>query len=104
MDLSRFCWVTRDGTIAENQNLISRTPPKIRRGSAIIYTKLNEYPPDRHTLTKTIPFFERTAIPHLTADAVTQMSDEELKKRAYGWRGRAVILRNLELLEKGEKA
>ena len=52
----------------------------------------------------TIPFFERTAIPHLTADAVTQMSDEELKKRAYGWRGRAVILRNLELLEKGEKA
>ena len=50
----------------------------------------------------TIPFFKDTAIPHLTAEAVCAMSDEEFASRAYSWRGREVILRNLKLLEKGE--
>ena len=50
----------------------------------------------------TIPFFKESAMPHLTADAVRAMSDEQFAKRAYSWRGRNAILRNLELLEKGE--
>ena len=50
----------------------------------------------------TIPFFKDTAIPHLTADAIRAMSEDAFAARAYSWRGRAVILRNLELLEKGE--
>lgn len=50
-----------------------------------------------------IPFFGEQAIPHLTADAVRAMSEAEFAARAYSWRGRAVILRNLELFEKAEK-
>lgn len=49
----------------------------------------------------TIPFFTDTAIPHLSADTLRAMSEEEFAARAYSWRGREVILRNLELLEKG---
>ena len=54
------------------------------------------------TLYSTIPYFQENAIPHLTAKAVRDMSDEEFAARAYSWRGKGVILRNLELLEKGE--
>ena len=50
----------------------------------------------------TIPFFKDNAISHLTADLVRAMSEEEFAARAYSWRGREVILRNLEFLEKGE--
>lgn len=48
-----------------------------------------------------IPFFKQAAIPHVTADAIRAMSEEEFCARAYSWRGREVILRNLEILEKG---
>lgn len=51
------------------------------------------------TLYSDIPFFSEAAIPHLTANAVREMSDEEFAKRAYSWRGRDVILRNLTILE-----
>ena len=56
------------------------------------------------TLYTTIPFFTDSALPHLSAELVRNMSDEEFATRAYSWRGRAVILRNLELLEKGVNA
>lgn len=55
------------------------------------------------TLYSTIPYFNDTAIPHLTADSVAAMSDEAFAARAYSWRGREVILRNLRLLERKEK-
>lgn len=51
------------------------------------------------TLYSDIPYFNDTAIPHLTAEAVAAMSEEEFAARAYSWRGRSVILRNLYLLE-----
>ncbi len=54
------------------------------------------------TLYSKIPYFNEDAIPHLTADAVRAMSDEAFATRAYSWRGRAVILRNLTLLEREE--
>ncbi len=50
----------------------------------------------------TVPFFREKALPHLTSDTVRAMSDTEFAERAYSWRGRDVILRNLEILEKGE--
>jgi epoxyqueuosine reductase QueG len=56
------------------------------------------------TLYTTIPFFTDSALPHLSAELVQNMPDEEFATRAYSWRGRAVILRNLELLEKGVDA
>ncbi len=55
------------------------------------------------TLYTNIPFFKEDAIPHLTAAAVLAMSDEEFGARAYAWRGRDVILRNLALLEDKEE-
>lgn len=51
------------------------------------------------TLYTDIPFFNSNALPHLTARAVREMSDGDFAARAYSWRGRAVILRNLTLLE-----
>lgn len=49
-----------------------------------------------------IPFFTDGAISHLTAEAVREMSDEAFDERAYSWRGKTTLLRNLDLLEKGE--
>ncbi|MBE6603492.1 MAG: epoxyqueuosine reductase [Ruminococcaceae bacterium] len=54
------------------------------------------------TLYSTIPFFAENAIPQLTTEMIKAMSDEEFAARAYSWRGREVILRNLALLEGGE--
>jgi len=51
------------------------------------------------TLYSTIPFFHENILSHLTAEAVRHMSDEEFAARAYSWRGRETILRNLLLLE-----
>lgn len=46
-----------------------------------------------------IPFFNENIIPHLTADTVSEMSDSEFARRAYSWRGRETIIRNLTLLQ-----
>ena len=56
------------------------------------------------TLYTDIPFFKENAVAHLTAAAVRAMSDEEFSARAYAWRGREAILRNLDLLEGKEEA
>ncbi len=52
----------------------------------------------------TIPFFSEGAISHVDAETVREMSDDDFAKRAYSWRGKPTILRNLTLLEKGEHA
>ena len=54
------------------------------------------------TLYTAIPFFLQSALTPLTAKAVEEMSEEEFASRAYSWRGKQTILRNLKLLEKGE--
>ena len=46
-----------------------------------------------------IPFFREDRIPFLTAEDAERMTEEEFGKRAYAWRGRKTILRNLRLLE-----
>ena len=45
-----------------------------------------------------IIFFHQERIELLTSDIISSMSEEELRSRAYGWRGRPVIERNLKLL------
>ncbi len=57
----------------------------------------------RGTLYTAIPFFTESARTPLSAKEVREMSKEEFAARAYSWRGRQTILRNLELLEEGEK-
>ncbi len=43
-----------------------------------------------------IEFFKKERIPVLSAQSVSAMTDEEFSARAYSWRGREVIKRNLE--------
>lgn len=54
------------------------------------------------TIYSKIPFFTETAIPHLTKEAVEAMDDACFSARAYSWRGRSVILRNLTLKERSK--
>lgn len=49
-----------------------------------------------------IDFFHRDRIPHLTREILGSMSRDEFKKRAFAWRGRRTVERNLDALY-GEK-
>ena len=51
------------------------------------------------TLYTKIPFFLENTLPSPTRALIEAMSDEEFASRAYSWRGRQCILRNLKLLE-----
>lgn len=53
----------------------------------------------RGTLYTTPPFFRELRLPHLTTEILNGMSEEEFRDRAYAWRGRAVIGRNLSRKE-----
>ena len=55
------------------------------------------------TIFSPIPYFEDRALPHLTPEALQKMSEEEFYTRAYSWRGRSVIERNLKLFEQTEQ-
>ena len=50
-----------------------------------------------------IPYFTQQTIPHLTASRLGKMTDEEFSARAYAWRGRETILRNLLIMEADEE-
>lgn len=44
-----------------------------------------------------IAFFRNERIPFVTTDMLSQMTDAEFSQRAFSWRGREVIKRNLQL-------
>ena len=46
-----------------------------------------------------IEFFYEDRTPYLTIETLQNMTDEEFAQRAYAWRGKAVIERNLKLLQ-----
>lgn len=46
-----------------------------------------------------VEFFSQHTIAHLTKEKLDAMDDELFAKRAYSWRGKAVIERNLKLFE-----
>ena len=50
-----------------------------------------------------LSYFQEDRLLTLTADDVRAMTDETFSRRAYAWRGRTAITRNLELMEKSEK-
>lgn len=56
------------------------------------------------TLCSEIPFFSVDPIPRLTADRLDRMTDAEFSQRAYSWRGRETIRRNLLLTERSESS
>ena len=49
-----------------------------------------------------IQFFYEDRTPYLTSATLDAMTDEQFAERAYAWRGKAVIERNLELLQDKE--
>ncbi len=49
------------------------------------------------TIYSPVDFFNDKCIPVLTVDAVEKMSEHEFSERAYAWRGRETVLRNLRL-------
>ena len=50
-----------------------------------------------------IDFFNEELIPVLTSEKLNNISDEEFSHRAYSWRGRNTIARNLEIIENNIK-
>lgn len=50
-----------------------------------------------------IPFFREKRISWLTKEIINSMSDEDFAARAYSWRGKNTVLRNLEIIRNGEK-
>ncbi len=57
----------------------------------------------RGTLCSSIPFFCSGVLSHITKQDIYNMTDIDFSERAYSWRGRETILRNLELTEKSGK-
>ncbi len=51
------------------------------------------------TIYTDVDFFKNERTPFLTSEIIEEMNDEEFKARAYSWRGKKVIKRNLEIIE-----
>ena len=47
-----------------------------------------------------IAFFHEDRIPLLTKKRLSDMDEEEFRRRAFSWRGREPLLRNLDIFEK----
>jgi len=52
------------------------------------------------TVYSPIPYFNEKKIPYLSKECLNNLSDEEFSLRAYSWRKRETVLRNIEILEK----
>jgi epoxyqueuosine reductase len=53
----------------------------------------------RGSVNSPIPFFNESLITHLTSESVSSLSDEAFACRAFAWRGRETLLRNVRILE-----
>ena len=56
-------------------------------------------PHNRHPEKTPVPFFYEGRIDRLTGATLNSMSDEEFSRRAFSWRGRAVVERNISYFE-----
>ena len=55
------------------------------------------------TIFSPIDFFNAHTLPHLTQERLLRMSDKEFARRAYAWRKKDTILRNLRIFEERPK-
>lgn len=56
-------------------------------------------PHNRSPIVTPVAFFHRGRIEELTAEVLSSMSDEEFNKRAFAWRKRRTVERNIEILK-----
>ena len=49
-----------------------------------------------------VPFFREDRIPELTSDLLASMDKAAFSERAFAWRGRKTVERNLSILEGNE--
>lgn len=61
-------------------------------------------PHNRRVQNTPISYFREGRLTHVSLDILNGMTDAEFRSRAYAWRGRAVIQRNLILQNKEEQA
>lgn len=54
------------------------------------------------TIFTSIDFFNNDLTPSITSESIEKMTENDFKARAYSWRGKQVILRNLKILEEKE--
>jgi len=54
------------------------------------------------TIYSRLPFFTQNRLPFITYSLVSMMDDMDFARRAYSWRGRQTVLRNLEILEEDD--
>ena len=55
------------------------------------------------TIFTNIDFFKNDTLASISVQDIDRMSDEQFSERAYSWRGKATVLRNLKILETVEK-
>lgn len=60
-------------------------------------------PHNRSPKTTPIPFFKESLIPKLDRKILAEMNDEAFSERAFAWRGRAVVERNLSCFDGDQK-
>ena len=53
--------------------------------------------------TSPIAFFHKDTISEFTSEVIAAMDEGAFAARAFSWRGRACVLRNLKLLEEGDQ-
>lgn len=54
------------------------------------------------TIFTNVDYFYQSPTPHLTSEQIECMEKDEFSLRAYSWRGKNVIIRNLKILEEEE--
>ncbi len=57
-------------------------------------------PMNAHVKHTPLPFFHSAKLPLLDQETITHMTQEEFRDRAYAWRGKATVLRNIEIISK----
>ena len=87
--------LTQKKTLSEEELLLVKNSPLVW-GCDICQEVC---PLNKNALPTKIEFFKTQRTPYLTRRLIENMSEEQFAERAYAWRGRNVILRNLKLKE-----
>lgn len=85
----------KKGTLSENEIALMRKYNTVW-GCDLCQTAC---PHNRAPMLTPISFFREQRIPHLTAENLASLSDEAFMERAFAWRGRKTVERNVLLFE-----